>query len=100
MSTPEVAAIPPALAKRDLEPGDELDQIGEYTYRAWAMELSRAQDAKALPAGVLTGATVTERIAKGELITGRNTRLPDTRLVELRRRQDEMLHGKIASDGR
>jgi len=89
-----------ALAKRDLEPGDELDQIGEYTYRAWAMELSRAQDAKALPAGVLTGATVTERIAKGELITGRNTRLPDTRLVELRRRQDEMLHGKIASDGR
>ena len=80
-----------ALAKRDLEPGDTLDQIGEFTYRAWAMEVGRARDARALPAGVLTGAKVTASIAKGELITADNATLPDTRLVELRRRQDEML---------
>ena len=89
-----------ALAKRDLEPGDALDQIGEYTYRAWAMEASRARDAGALPAGVLTGAEVTARIGKGELITSRNARLPDTRLVELRRRQDDMLRGEVPLDGR
>jgi len=83
-----------ALAKKDLKPGDKLDQIGEYTYRAWAMEVSRAQKAVALPAGMLTGATVTAPIKKGELITAANAKLPDTKLVELRRRQDVMLYGK------
>lgn len=83
-----------ALAKKDLKPGDRLDQIGEYSYRAWATETSRAQASGALPAGMLTGATVTAPIKKGELITMANVRLPKTRLVELRRRQDEMLYGK------
>lgn len=83
-----------AVAKKDLAPGDTLDQIGEYTYRAWAMEVSRAQAALALPAGLLTGAIVTAPIKKGELITAHNTTLPKTRLVELRQKQDEMLYGK------
>ncbi|MEQ8922506.1 MAG: SAF domain-containing protein [Marinovum algicola] len=87
-----------AVAKKDLKPGDTLDQIGEYTYRAWAMEVSRAQGAKALPAGLLTGAKVTQPIRKGELITALNTALPDTRIVELRKRQDEMLYGKELID--
>ena len=88
-----------AVAKRDLNPGETLDQIGEYTYRAWAMEVSRAQAARALPAGMLTGATVTAPIRKGELITGRNARLPNTRIVELRKRQDEMIYGKDLING-
>ncbi len=83
-----------AVAKKDLAPGETLDQIGEYTYRAWAMEVTRARGAQALPAGMLTGATVIAAIKKGELITGHNTRLPNTRLVELRKRQDEMLYGE------
>lgn len=90
----EVAAV----AKRDLKPGETLDQIGEYTYRAWAMETSRARLARALPAGLLTGAVTTAAIAKGELITARNTTLPDARIVDLRRRQDEMLYGKDAAN--
>ncbi|WBU53874.1 NAD(P)H-dependent oxidoreductase [Paracoccus sp. SCSIO 75233] len=88
-----------AVAKRDLAVGDTLDQIGEYTYRAWAMEVSRAQDAQAIPAGMLTGATVTAPIKKGELITTHNTKLPASRIVELRRRQDEMLYGKDLLNG-
>ncbi len=83
-----------ALAKKDLAPGDTLDQIGEYSYRAWAMEVSRAQAAQALPAGMLTGAIVTAPIRKGELITMENTRLPDSRLGDLRRKQDMMLYGR------
>lgn len=90
----EVAAV----AKRDLKPGETLDQIGEYTYRAWAMETSRARSARALPAGLLTGAVTTAAIAKGELITAHNTKLPDARIVDLRRRQDEMLYGKDAAN--
>ncbi|MEM6275857.1 MAG: homoserine dehydrogenase [Pseudomonadota bacterium] len=85
-----------AVAKRDLTPGDTLDQIGEYTYRAWAMEAGRARAAGAHPAGLLVDATVTSPIAKGELITGANTALPDSAIVRLRRRQDEMLYGKEA----
>ena len=83
-----------ALAKKDLRPGDTLDQIGEYTYRAWIMEVSRAQKAVALPAGMLAGAAVTAPINRGELITAANAKLPDTQLVELRRRQDIVLYGK------
>lgn len=90
----EVAAV----AKRDLKAGETLDQIGEYTYRAWAMETSRARAARALPAGLLTGAVTTAAIAKGELITAHNTTLPDARIVDLRRRQDEMLYGKDAAN--
>ena len=90
----EVAAV----AKRDLKAGETLDQIGEYTYRAWAMEVSRARAAQALPAGLLTGAVTTAPIRKGELITALNTRLPaNARIVELRRRQDEMLYGREAA---
>jgi len=91
----EVAAV----AKRDLGPGEILDQIGEYTYRAFAMEVFRARKAKAFPAGLLTGARTTSAIRKGELITSDNTALPpDARIVELRRRQDEMVHGKELID--
>jgi predicted homoserine dehydrogenase-like protein len=82
-----------AVAKRELAPGQILDQIGEYTYRAWAMEAGRARAAQAHPAGVLTGAKVTAPIKKGELITAANTDLPDAKIVDLRRRQDEMLYG-------
>ncbi|MEM7521074.1 MAG: homoserine dehydrogenase [Pseudomonadota bacterium] len=83
-----------ALAKRDLAPGDTLDQIGEYDYRAWAMTIERARAAQARPVGLLTGATVIAPIAKGALITAENTALPSTRIVELRARQDAMLTGK------
>lgn len=87
-----------AVAKRDLKPGEKLDQIGEYTYRAWAMQVSRAQATQALPAGMLTGAVVTDPIRKGELITAKNATLPNTKLVALRKRQDEMLYGKELAD--
>lgn len=86
----EVAAV----AKCDLKPGDTLDQIGEYTYRAWAMTVQRARAMQAHPAGLLTGAVVTAPIAKGDLITAANTRLPASRIVELRARQDAALYGK------
>ncbi len=88
-----------AVAKRDLKAGETLDQIGEYTYRAWAMETARARAAEALPAGLLTGATVTRAVKKGELLTRANTALPpNSRIAELRRRQDEMIYGKETVD--
>ena len=53
-----------AVAKKDLQPGDTLDQLGEYTYRAWSMEAVKARAAGALPAGLLAGAKVTDAVRR------------------------------------
>lgn len=81
-----------ALAKRDLAPGDVLDQIGEYCYRAWIMQADEARAAGALACGLLAGAVVTAPIGKGELITTANTKLPDSsKIAEFRARQDALI---------
>ena len=81
-----------AVAKRDMVVGDRLDQIGEYCYRAWIMEAGQARAAGAIPCGLLTGATVTAPIRKGDLITKANTAVPaESKIVLLRARQDKML---------
>ena len=88
--TTEVAAV----AKRDLALGETLDALGEYTYRAHAMEAGRARGLGARPSGLLFGATVTAPINKGELITRDNTALPPrSKITEMRDRQDRMIFG-------
>ncbi len=82
-----------ALAKRDMKPGDRLDQIGEFCYRAWIMEVAEARSARAIPCGLLAGGTVTAPIRKGELITYGNARPADgSRIAALRARQDELVN--------
>jgi len=81
-----------ALAKRDLAPGERLDQIGEYCYRAWIMEAGEARQARAIPCGLLSGAKVTAPIRKGELITTDKAEVPNgSRIAALRASQDAML---------
>ncbi len=81
-----------AVAKRTLEPGERLDAIGETTYRSWIMTAPEARAAKALPCGLLEGGTVLKAIAKGDLITTENAQTaPDSRLAELRARQDAIV---------
>ncbi|MEY5099416.1 MAG: hypothetical protein RJA36_2135 [Pseudomonadota bacterium] len=88
--TAEVAAV----AKRDLKPGERLDAIGEYTYRAYAMEAEDAFSKQAVPCGLLERGLVTQHIRKGELLTYANTQPDETALiVELRRRQDKLVRG-------
>lgn len=81
-----------ALAKRDLVPGETLDQIGEYCYRAWVMEVQEARANSAIPCGLLAGAKATTAIRKGELITYENAATaPDSKIVQLRALQDRMV---------
>ena len=42
-----------AVAKNNLAPGERIDAIGEYTYRAWIMTVGDARAAKAIPCGLL-----------------------------------------------
>ena len=83
-----------AVAKKDLKPGDRLDAIGEYCYRAWIMTAAEAKAAGAIPCGLLQGGSVTAPIRKGELITSANAApAPGSKIAELRARQDKLVYG-------
>src|SRR5690606_36224105 len=83
-----------AVAKKDMEPGEKLDAIGQYCYRSWTMTAAEARAAKAIPCGLLQGGSVTRPISKGELITYDNAATkPGSRIVEMRARQDQMVYG-------
>jgi predicted homoserine dehydrogenase-like protein len=83
-----------AVAKKDLKPGDRLDAIGEYCYRAFIMTAGEARQAGAIPCGLLQGGSVTAPIRKGELITSANAApAPGSKIVELRARQDKLVYG-------
>ncbi len=90
LSTPVAEVC--AVAKRDVSVGEKLDQIGEYCYRAWIMEVQDAKSKQAVPVGLLAGATVLQPVKKGELLTY-NTVMPDAsaKIVELRNLQDLMI---------
>lgn len=84
-----------AVAKKDLKPGDTLDFIGLYTYRAWNMRVEDAQNAQAIPCGLLEGATVVAPIKKNELITAKNVSIrQDQWIARLRAQQDQLIYGK------
>lgn len=81
-----------AVAKRDLNPGDSLDAIGEYSYRCWAMVVPDAVQQQAIPAGLLHHGKVMAPIRKGQLLTRLNAAPPaDSALTKLRARQDALV---------
>jgi predicted homoserine dehydrogenase-like protein len=81
-----------ALAKRDLEPGERFDAIGETCYRSFTMTVTDARAQRAIPVGLLEGGRVTAAVKKGALLTAANAAPdPTTRLFALRQRQDQML---------
>lgn len=81
-----------AVAKKDLNPGDKLDFIGLYTYRAWAMSGEDARKANAVPCGLLEGASVIAPIKKNELITKKNVTINENQwIARLRAEQDKLL---------
>lgn len=83
-----------AVAKKDMAMGERLDQIGEYCYRAWAMEAGEARKDGAIPCGLLAGGTVTAPIRKGDLITYANAKPAEgSKIAALRARQDELVYG-------
>jgi predicted homoserine dehydrogenase-like protein len=81
-----------AVAKRDLKPGDVVGQIGEADFlgRTYIYEEAKAQ--QAVPLGIVPGGTVTQAIAKGDLLTEANF-APDTDkfVYKLRQMQDAHL---------
>ncbi len=79
------------VAKRDLKPGDRLDDFGGYTFRG-VMDTATAVAAEnGLPVGLAPGAEVTSSIASGSVISWDDVRLDESStVVRLRREQDQL----------
>ena len=78
------------IAKRDLQPGDRLDEFGGYTFRG-LMDTAdgRCRPKMACPTDLAPGAEMMRPVASGSVITWDDVRLDETStVVKLRRQQD------------
>jgi predicted homoserine dehydrogenase-like protein len=79
------------VAKRDLKPGEHLDDFGGYTFHGVIDRGEVARGLNALPAGLAPGAEVVRPIPAGEVLTWDDARLDeDSTVVRLRRQQDAL----------
>jgi predicted homoserine dehydrogenase-like protein len=77
------------VAKRDLEPGEQLDQFGGYTFFGVMDCAEVAVQANALPGGIAPGARIVTPVAQGQIVTWDDVTLnEDSTVVKLRRQQD------------
>ena len=81
-----------ALAKRDLQAGEIVGEIGMADFFGRTYQYVEASAQKAVPLGLVPGGKVLAPIAKGGLLTERNF-APDSEqfVYQLRRMQDEQL---------
>lgn len=81
-----------AAAKRNLEPGDELDGGGGYTVYGTLETADRAARKEHVPFELLEGAEVVEPVPQDDVVTYDDVRLNDESFIHtLRRLQDERL---------
>lgn len=78
-----------AFAKKDLEPGDVMDGIGGFSCYGVIDNVAQAREKRAIPMGLLDEAVVTRPVAADTLISIDDVQLPQGRLVDrLRAEQD------------
>ncbi len=79
-----------AVAKRDLSPGDVLDDFGGYTTYGMMEKAEEAYRLNALPTGLTPGAKMLRAVSKGSILTWDDVQLDESsRVVKLRRMQDQ-----------
>jgi predicted homoserine dehydrogenase-like protein len=80
------------IAKRDLRPGDLLDDFGGYTFYGVMDEAEEVNNLNGLPVGLAPGAVVTRPVTAGQHLTWDDVKLAeDSRVVQLRRQQDALI---------
>jgi predicted homoserine dehydrogenase-like protein len=81
-----------ALAKRDLQPGEVVGEIGMADFFGRTYEYAEAWALGAVPLGLVPGGTVLRPVAKGQLLTADNLQ-PDRHkfVYQLRQMQDAQL---------
>jgi predicted homoserine dehydrogenase-like protein len=79
------------LAKRDLKAGETIDELGGYTVYGEAETALATARGGLLPIGVAVGATLRRDLPKDAVLTYADVDIPEGRLVDrLRREQDAM----------
>lgn len=76
------------VAKRDLEPGDEIDGIGGKTVYGMAESATVASGEDLVPISLIEGATVEVEIEEGQPVSYEDVELRDSELLSLRQLQD------------
>jgi predicted homoserine dehydrogenase-like protein len=71
-----------AVAKRDLEPGEKLDDYGMYMTYGEAVNSDEMSRMRYLPEGLVEGCIVKRSIAKDQVITYHDVRLPEGRIAD------------------
>lgn len=77
-----------AVAKRSLEPGDEIDGIGGHTVYGLAENADVVESEDLVPISLVKGATVTAPVETGTPLRSDDIELVDSELLHLRRLQD------------
>ena len=79
------------VAKRDLQPGERLDDFGGFTTYGVMDRAAVARDLNALPVGLTPGAEVVKPVKAGEIVTWDDVKLDEgSVVVKLRRQQDAL----------
>jgi predicted homoserine dehydrogenase-like protein len=79
------------IAKRDLQPGDRLDDFGGYTFRGLMDTATAVAAENGLPVGLAPGAVLKRPVALGRVITWDDVILDEaSTVVQLRRQQDKL----------
>lgn len=79
------------IAKRDLQPGDRLDEFGGYTFRGLMDTATAVAAENGLPVGLAPGAIMKRPVALGRVITWDDVILDEaSTVVQLRRQQDKL----------
>lgn len=79
------------VAKRDLAPGETLDDFGGYTTYGVMDRADVARTLHALPVGLAPGAAVTRPVKAGDILTWDDVALDEeSTVVRLRRQQDQL----------
>lgn len=89
LGAPTVEVV--TVAKQDLAAGTVLDGLGGYHYYGEAEKASVTREERLLPVGVAEGCRLLRDVAKDEVLTYDDVELPEGRLVDqLRREQEEL----------
>ncbi|MCG3212292.1 MAG: hypothetical protein FOGNACKC_05940 [Anaerolineae bacterium] len=79
------------VAKRNLRPGDRLDDFGGYTTHGVMDRAGEVRALNALPVGLAPGATMVRPVSQGQVVTWADVALDEnSTVVKLRRQQDAM----------
>jgi predicted homoserine dehydrogenase-like protein len=89
MGAPQVEVV--AIAKRDLQAGEVIDELGGYLVYGEAEAAAETAKAGNLPIGVAVGATLKHAVAKDAVLTYADVALPAGRLVDRYRAEQAAL---------